>query len=472
MTAFASKFLTGLVLGSAMAGGAHAAPAESTAHAILRELLPIDTTREKGTAAAVEVLRARFLAAGFAPADVTVVPWPDAPERANLIVRLRGTDRKARALLYLCHLDVVAARASDWSVPPFAMTEKDGWIYGRGSVDMKGEDANVAAAMIRLKAENYRPARDVIAAFTPDEEGGGQAGITFLLDRHRDLIDAGIVLNPDSGRAAFRAGRYESYGFETSEKVFVSFAAETANRGGHSSEPRPDNAIYQLSAALNRLAGYRFPTRLTDTVRASYAALGKLETGPRKADMIAVGRGDLAAADRLSSDPTDNAAVRTTCVATQLAGGHAENALPQSARATIQCRMLPGDTPEQVQALLAGVINDPGVRLSVIRSPRTAPESPPSPAVWSTIERTVQSLWPGLPVMPDMDAGASDSIHTRAAGMPSYGVASLFDDVDDLRAHGRDERVNADRFARGGELTYRLIKAFSAPGAPGIHGDI
>ncbi|WP_353229912.1 M20/M25/M40 family metallo-hydrolase [Novosphingobium sp.] len=446
---------------------AGASAGETTAHAILRELLAIDTTREHGTAIAVEALRARFLAAGFAPGDVTVVAPADAPARPSLIVRLRGRDAHAKALLYLCHLDVVAAKPSDWTVPPFAMTERDGWIYGRGAIDMKGEDANVVAALIRLKTEKYTPARDVIAAFTPDEEGGGAAGIAFLLAQHRDLIDAGLVLNPDAGRAAFRGGRYQSYGFETSEKLFVSFAAQTSNRGGHSSEPRPDNAIYQLSAALGRVAAFRFPTRLTDTVRAQYAALGKLQTGPRRPDMIAVGSGDLAAADRLSDNPTDNAAVRTTCVATQLSGGHAENALPQTARATLQCRMLPGDTTDQVQAALVGAINDPGVTLSVITPAKPAPESPPSPAVWSTIADTVHTLLPGLPVMPDMDAGASDSIYTRAAGVPSYGVASLFDDIDDYRAHGRDERVSAERFVLGGELTYRLIVAFSRPGAPG-----
>ena len=456
-----------LVLGGTPALAHEQLAPEPLAHAILRELLAIDTTLDKGTAGAVEALRVRFLAAGFDPADVTVVPYPAAPARANLVVRLRGTNPAARPLLYLTHLDVVPAKAADWTRPPFAMTEEAGWIYGRGTVDMKGEDANVAAALIRLKGEHYRPARDVIAAFTADEESQGAAGITFLLAQHRDLIDAGLVLNPDAGRAAFRKGRYESYGFETSEKTYVTFAAETANRGGHSSEPRPDNAIYDLSAALNRLAAYRFPARLTDTVKASYAALGAIETGPRKADMIAVGRGDLAAADRLSDDPNDNAAVRTTCVATQLQAGGAENALPQTARATIQCRLLPGDTPDQIRAQLATVFANPGVQITTVTPDRASPESPPSPAVWSTIRGVVQSLLPGLPVMPDMDAGGSDSTRTRAAGMPSYGVASLFDDIDDYRAHGRDERVNAERFALGGELTYRLVRAFSAPGAPG-----
>jgi acetylornithine deacetylase/succinyl-diaminopimelate desuccinylase-like protein len=379
-----------------------------------------------------------------------------------------GTNPKAKALLYICHLDVVAANPADWSLPPFQMTEQDGWIYGRGSLDMKGEDANVAAALIRLKHEGYKPQRDIVVAFTADEEARGEAGVAFLVSQHRDLVDAGVVLNPDSGTPAFREGKRAFYGFQTSEKVFVTFQAETFNKGGHSSEPRPDNAIYELTSALDRLAAYRFPTRLTDTVRAYYAAQGALETGPRKADMLAVGQGDLAAADRLSADPTDNAQVRTTCVATQLSAGHAENALPQRARATIQCRMLPGDTQDQIQGQLAQVFNDPGVKISVITPAKPSPESPPTPAVTATFEKVVHSMWPGLTVMPSMDAGASDSVYTRPAGLPSYGASATFFDLEDMRAHGRDERIKADRFAEGTELAYRLMKAFSGPGAPNI----
>ena len=451
------------------AAPAHAAdqPGESTAKAILRDLLVLDTSGKHGTAAAVEVLRARFLAAGFAPADLAVVPWPADPTRVNLVVRLHGRDPQARALLYLCHLDVVPGDPADWSVPPYALTERDGWIYGRGSIDMKGEDANVAAALIRMKREGDVPARDVIAAFTADEEGAGEGGVAYLLSAHRDLVDAGIALNPDSGVAAMRQGRITSYSFQTSEKLYATFTARATNRGGHSSEPRPDNAIYQLTAALDRLAQYRFPARLIETVRAQYAALGALEQGPRKADMVAVGKGDIAAADRLSDDPLDNANLRTTCVVTQISGGHAENALPQSAEAKIQCRLIPGTSTDEVKAALERVIADPGVAITLTHPPRPAPESPPTPAIAATITRAVQSVWPGTPVMPDMDVGGSDSVLTRSAGIPSYGVPSLFDEVDDLRAHGRDERVSAVRFAEGTEFTWRLIKGFAAPGAPG-----
>ena len=471
-----TKFTTGLLgvgllavlataMGAANPPATYSAQDAATAKAILNELLAIDTTYEKGTVKAVEALRTRFLAAGFPEADLVVVANPDNPTQSNLIVRLKGHGT-GKPLLYLCHLDVVAAKPEDWSVPPFAMTEKDGWIYGRGSLDMKGEDANVAAALLRLKREAYKPARDIIVAFTPDEESGGIEGVGWLLRAHRDLIDAGVALNPDSGTGAFRGGRRAFYGVQTSEKSYVTFVAEATNKGGHSSEPRPDNAIYELTAALDRLAVYKFPIRLTDTVRAFYARQAQFETGARQADMQAVGTGDVSAAERLAADPTDNAQVRTTCVTTMLEAGHAENALPQRARATIQCRMLPGDTQEQIKAGLERVLADPALKLTITRPSSPSPESPPGKAIMAIYERVVHSMWPGLTVMPSMDAGASDSKYTRAAGIPSYGAASNFFDLEDMRAHGRDERIKADRFAEGEEFTYRLMKAFSAAGAP------
>jgi acetylornithine deacetylase/succinyl-diaminopimelate desuccinylase-like protein len=472
------KSVTSVSLGALLAAGMASSAAalepvpkpapESTAHSILRELLAIDSTYEKGTAKAVWALRARFLQAGFAASDLTVLDNPDKPGQTSLIVRYAGTNPKAKRLLYIGHLDVVAAKPEDWSLPPFQLTEQDGWIYGRGSQDMKGEDANVAAALIRLKAEGYRPARDIVVAFTPDEEGDGEEGVAWLVKAHRDLIDAGIVLNPDDGVGAFQDGKRVFYGVQTSEKVYVTFQAETFNKGGHSSEPRPDNAIYQLTAALDRLAAYRFPIELTDTVKGLYAAQAAFETGQRKADMTAAGQGDKAAAERLAADPHDNALVRTTCVATQLEAGHAENALPQRAKATIQCRLLPVDRSEDVQAQLDKVLADPGVKLTVAWPGRVGPDSPPTPAVMETYRKVVHSMWPGLVVMPSMDGGTSDSVYTRAAGMPSYGAAATFFDLEDMRAHGRDERVKADRFAEGTEFAYRLMRAFSGPGAPNM----
>ncbi len=441
-------------------------PADAaTAKAILSELLAIDTTYEKGTVAAVAALRSRFLAAGFPPTDLVVLANPAKPSQSNLIVTLKGHGT-GKPLLYLCHLDVVAARAADWTFPPFAATEKDGFIYGRGSSDMKGEDANVAAALIRLRREAYKPARDIIVAFTPDEESGGSEGVGWLVNVHRDLIDAGLVLNPDGGTGAFRGGRRAFYGVQTSEKSYVTFAVEATDRGGHSSEPRSDNAIYELAVGLQRLSAHKFPIRLTDTVRAFYARQAQFETGSRQADMRAVGNGDVNAAERLAADPTDNAQVRTTCVATMLEAGHAENALPQRAQATIQCRLLPVDTQQHTQATLEQVFADPALKWTVTRAATPSPESPPTAALMAVYDRVVHSMWPGLTVMPSMDAGASDSKYTRAAGIPSYGAASIFIDLEDMRAHGQDERIRSNLFEEAGEFTYRLMKAFSAAGMP------
>jgi len=455
---------------TAVAGGTKQPAASSvqdaaTAKAILAELLAIDTTYAKGTVGAVEALRKRFLAGGFSEADLVVVANSENPSQSNLIVRMKGHGA-GKPLLYLCHLDVVAAKPEDWTVPPFALTEKEGWIYGRGSLDMKGEDANVAAALLRLKREGYVPARDIIVAFTPDEESGGTEGVGWLIRAHRDLIDAGLVLNPDSGTAAFRDGRRAFYGVQTSEKTYVTFVAEATNKGGHSSEPRPDNAIYELTAALDRLAAFKFPIEVTHTVRDFYASQAQFESGERQADMRAVGKGDMAAAERLTADPTDNSQLRTTCVTTMLEAGHAENALPQRAQATIQCRLIPTDTAEQVTATLQQVLADPKLKLTLTRPSGPNPESPPTAAVMAVYKRVVQSMWPGLTVMPSMDAGASDSKFTRAAGIPSYGAISNFYDLEDMRAHGQDERIRADRFTEGGEFTYQLMKAFSEPGAP------
>ena len=457
--------VVGTATATSATGAANRSPNAETAKSILAELLSIDTTYEKGTVAAVQALRTRFLAAGFSESDLVVAASPDNPSQSNLIVKLKGNG-KGKPLLYLCHLDVVAAKPEDWSVPPFALTEKDGYFYGRGSLDMKSEDANVAAALLRFKREGYKPARDLIVAFTADEEVDGAEGVGWLVRTHRDLIDAGLVLNPDSGIAVFRDGRRAFYGVQTSEKSYVTFAAEATNKGGHSSEPRPDNAIYELTAGLNRLAAFKFPIRLIDTVRASYASQAQFVPGSQQADMRATGNGDVGAAERLAASPTDNAQLRTTCVTTMLEAGYEESALPQRARATIQCRMLPGDTQEQTKSALERVIADPSINVTVTRAATPSPESPPSEAIMGIYKRVVHSMWPGLTVMPSMDAGSSDSIYTRASGIPSYGAASIFIDIDDMRAHGRDERIKADRFVEGSEFTYRLMRAFSAAGAP------
>lgn len=465
--------MTGLTLGlvlALLAGGAQAAPPlspaqdQAFARETLKELVEINTVHKNGTRAAAEAVARRLKAAGFTDGEVQVVAPPGQPSYADTVVRLRGRG-KARPLLYIVHLDVVEALPEDWTVDPFRLTEKDGYYYGRGTLDIKGEAAAGITALARMKREGFVPDRDIILAFTSDEESGDINGVQWLTTARRDLVDAGLALNPDAGRPVSRGGKPLYYGFQTSEKVYTAFLLETTNKGGHSSLPRPDNAIYQLAHALERVEAWRFPARLTATTRAYLQTTAALAEGRTAADMAAVAAGetpDPAAADRLSADPDQNATLRTTCVATLLEGGHAENALPQRARATVQCRVLPGESLESVRAALVAAIADPGVAVTEVRPANPAPESPPTAQISALFTRTAQSMWPGVPVLPVMDQGASDSVFTRAAGIPTYGSWSIFYEVDDFRAHGRDERIGVQAFQEGVEFTYRLLKAGSA----------
>jgi acetylornithine deacetylase/succinyl-diaminopimelate desuccinylase-like protein len=361
-------------------------------------------------------------------------------------------------------MDVVPANPADWSLPPFKLTEQGGFYYGRGTSDMKNEDASVLASLIRLKQEGYVPERDIVVACTADEEVGlDEDGVAFLVREHRDLVDAAIVINPDGGAGATQHGRRVYFGVQTGEKVYVTFTAETFNKGGHSSEPRPDNAIYQLAAGLVRFSKYQFPFQTNATTRSWFAHMATLQTGQVKADMLAVSKEplDLAAATRLARTTAYNSQLHTTCVATQLSGGHAENALPQRARAIIQCRIMPSDTIQQVQHLVEQALGDPGIKVSLTNRVVSGRETPPAPAVMAAVEKIVNQMWGKVMVMPVMSAGASDSLYTTSAGLPSYGIGGSFGDIDDGRAHGRDERTSIAGFYEGVEFTYRFMKEIS-----------
>ena len=428
---------------------------EALARDILGELIAIDSTRTHGSTAA-----ARALAAGFAPADVTVVAPADHPDKANVVLRLRGRTHD-RPVLYIAHLDVVEARRDDWTFDPFQLTERDGWLYGRGTIDMKGQDAAVLTTLIRLKEEGVVPARDIIAAFTADEEGGDANGVAWLLKEHRALIEAALVVNPDGGEAGLKQGRKLYVAMQTSEKMYVTFTLETTDKGGHSSRPTADNPIYRLATGLERLAKLRFPVHLTETTRLYFSRRAAIERGPLKSDMQAILRvpPDPAAVERLSAIVETNIQLRTTCTTTMIEGGHAENALPQRARATVQCRVIPGESAVSVAAAISAALADPTIAVSVQTPARPAPDSPPAPAILGMVEGVVRSMWPDVIVLPEMSPGATDSIYTRALGIPSYGIDGMFDDLDDGRAHGRDERIGVVAFAEELEFTYRLMRA-------------
>jgi acetylornithine deacetylase/succinyl-diaminopimelate desuccinylase-like protein len=327
---------------------------------------------------------------------------------------------------------------------------------------MKDEDAAVAASLIRLKKEGFVPDRDIIVMFSADEEVGlEQDGPNFMVTQKRDLVDAGLVMNPDGGSGEIKDGKRLDFAIETVQKTYMTFKMETANKGGHSSEPRPDNAIYQLANGLVKLSAYQFPYKTNATTRAYFAAIGNMSSGQRKTDLLVLSKEplDQAAAKRLSQDMSMNAILHTTCVATMLKAGVQENALPSSADATIQCRVFPGESVEQVRATLAKVVGDPGIKISLLEPVQPAPETVPDPKVMASVAKVVHDMWgKDIVVMPVMAAGASDSIFTRAAGMPSYGVGGGWWDIDDDRAHGRDERNEQGNFYQTVEFTYRLMK--------------
>ncbi len=436
---------------------------KTLARDILQTMVETNTVHANGTMTLAEAMAARFHNAGFAPEDVALLAPAENPTQGNVVVRIRGKG-KGRPLLDIVHLDVVEAKPEDWTVDPFKLTEKDGWFYGRGTLDIKGDAAALATTLIRLKGEGFVPDRDIIVAFTSDEEGGDANGVDFLLREHRDLIDAELTLNPDAGGGISKNDKRLYIGLQTSEKTYVTFRAEVTNKGGHSSLPEPDNAIYRLAAGLTRLSKLSFPVHVTATTKAWFGEMAKLESGQLRQDMEAMTRTPLdpAAIKRLEGQVFYNAMLHTTCVATMLDGGHADNALPQRAGVSIQCRMMPDDTSERTQAMIVKALADPQIKVTVLRPAEPGPESPLSAAVTGKMHKVVESMWPGLALVPDMDAGASDSKYTRGAGIPSYGITGIFTDIDDDRAHGRDERIRVNDFYGDVEFTYRELKAFSA----------
>ena len=431
---------------------------------ILKKIVAVHSVHDVGTKGVADILEAELKAGGFPASDIHELADPKYPNQMNVVVRLHGKS-KGKPVMWYGHMDVVEANAEDWSLPPFQLTEKDGYYYGRGTSDMKDQDAADAAAIIRLKKEGFVPDRDIIVAFTADEEvGEEQDGLWYLLRVHRDLIDAELMINPDGDSGEIENDKRLDFGIETTEKTYVTYMLEVTNRGGHSSEPRHDNAIYTLANGLTRLAKYEFPFKTNATTRLYFSRLAALQTGRIHADMLAVAgpKIDLAAAARLAQDVPLNAILHSTCVATRLSAGVQDNALPARAVATVQCRIMPDETVESTKATLIKVLNDPQIKVSVKGLVTSAPESPPMPQLLAQVESVVHSMWPGVIVVPTMSAGASDSIFARNAGLPAYGVSGGWIDINDIRAHGRDERREKNAFYESVEFTYRLMKELSA----------
>jgi len=434
---------------------------------IYKQLIEINTTDSVGsTTVAAEAMAKRLRDAGYPASDVQIL-GPNS-RKGNMVARLRGTGAR-KPMLMICHLDVVEARREDWSMDPFQFIEKDGYFYGRGSGDIKDGDAILMATMIRLKQEGFQPDRDIILALTADEEGGKFNGVDWLIKNHRDLIDAEFILNPDAGDFELDKGKKILVGVQAAEKLYQDYDVKVTNPGGHSSLPGKENAIYELADALTRLEHYQFPFELSEVSREYFKREADIVGGATGADMKAILKAppDSAAIARLSESPFYNARMRSTCVPTRLEGGHANNALPGMARANINCRILPGHTPDEVQATLEKVMADPKISVSQLAAPgaglRSNPLSTLQAEVMNAIEKVVNEMWPGVPVVPVLDAGASDGAISRAAGYTTYGIPGVFMDVDDDRSHGRDERIRVESFYSGVDFYYRLVKTLSTP---------
>lgn len=437
---------------------------DSLVKALLGELIAFNTAPSgRQMSQANARMAAHLRAAGYPAGDVQLA-GPDSLHQ-NLVATLRGRDPAASPILLMAHIDVVEALRDDWSMDPYVMHEVDGYLYGRGATDNKGGAAVIMANMIRWKREGFVPARDVIAIFTTDEETSQQEGIAWLLANVPRLAQADYALNSDAGGfTEGDGGAPPRFHVQSSEKLYQTFSLEVTNRGGHSSLPRPDNAIYALARALARLEAHRFPVRYNDVTRATFAREAALSRGQRAADLRALAAGATtgAAVARLSRDPSINGNLRTTCVATMLAGGHAENALPQKATATVNCRIFPGTSAEEVRATLQRVVADTSVHLLMGTSSVPSPASPLRPDVMQVVEATARELWPRAVTIPYMENGATDGLYLRNRNVPVYGVAGPLYLSSDDRAHGRDERVAVHHLNAAREYWYRLVKALAA----------
>jgi acetylornithine deacetylase/succinyl-diaminopimelate desuccinylase-like protein len=463
-----SKLLACLIFSFSLA--LHAQVDDQTrqlSHDIFKQLIEINTTDSVGNVStASEAMAQHFRDGGYPDSDLYIGGPND--RKKNLVVRLHGSGAHKPVLL-IGHLDVVEARREDWTTDPFQFVEKDGYFYGRGTQDMKDGDAIMVTSLLRLKKEGFVPDRDIILALTADEEGGTSNGVDWLIKNHRDLINAEFVLNHDGGGITLLHGKPLMMEVDATEKLYADYTLAVTNKGGHSSLPVPDNAIYHLTDGLARLEKYKFPVELNNVTRAYYEAESKVESGQRASDMRAILQNppDKQAVARLSEYPIDNSTLHTTCVATRLNAGHANNALPQMAQANVNCRIEPGHSRAEIMKDLEKVVADPQIKITYVESTagtvdtQAYPPPPLRPDVFAALHKVVGEMWPGLPIIPSMADGASDGVYTNAAGMPTYGVGGDAIERGDTRAHGKDERMGQDAFYGGVDFYYRFLKTLT-----------
>jgi acetylornithine deacetylase/succinyl-diaminopimelate desuccinylase-like protein len=444
-------------------------PDRQLAREIYKEMVEIKSGYTTGaTTPVAEAAARRLKAAGFPDGDIFV--GGSIPTKANLVARYRGAGR-LRPLLLLAHIDVVEAKPEDWSMDPFTFLERDGYFYGRGTGDDKAQAAIWIANLIRYKRERFTPDRDIIVALTADEEGGGpHNGVQWLLANKRDLIDAEFCVN-EGGWGEAVGDKRISNDVQVSEKYVINYRLEVRNKGGHSSMPVADNAIYHLAGALDRLSRFTFPLKTNEVTQTYFRRMAETEQGPVRADLTKVAEGAQDAMERVAAGtPAWNATLRTTCVATQLEGGHARNALPQLAAATVNCRVLPEDDPDYVTDTLKRVFADEQVAVTMADKVNRVAASPMREDVMSAVTAVTNTLWPGVPAVPMMVMGATDGLYLRAAGIPTYGIQGIFYDREDIRFHGRDERVKVQSFYEGQTFLYELVKRLATPHGASGHG--
>jgi acetylornithine deacetylase/succinyl-diaminopimelate desuccinylase-like protein len=450
------------------AAQAQSRPDQVAFRAIYKELVETNTTASVGDCTlAAQKMAAHLKAAGFPYRDLTIFSTPEHPKSGGLVAIYPGADPKAKAILLLAHIDVVEAKREDWTRDPFTLVEEGGYFYARGSSDDKAQASIWVDTLIRYRQEGFKPKHTLKMALTCGEEGGAPFnGASWLVQNRRDLIDAAFALNEGAGGQLDDHGKRIAHTIEAGEKTSQSFTLEVTNPGGHSSRPVPDNAIYRLADAIEKIRAYEFPVMINDANGAYLSKMSKAtpgEVGTAMAALVANPK-DARADAILSKDPGLHTMLRTTCVATMLSAGHAQNALPQRATANINCRIFPGVSRETVRAKLIELIGDPQVSVSQaeVAGPRgEAPAPPLTPAILGPIEKVSAEMWPGIPVVPILQAGATDGKALTAGGIPTYGVQGLFYEPDLGRIHGLNERIGVTSLYEGRDFLYKLVKIYA-----------
>ncbi|THD68155.1 M20/M25/M40 family metallo-hydrolase [Phenylobacterium sp.] len=468
MFKLATAFVAATALLVTTTAGAQTRPDQVAFRALYKELVETNTTASVGDCTlAAQKMAAHLKAAGFPDKDLTIFFTPELPKNGGLVAVYPGTDPKAKAILLLAHIDVVEAKREDWTRDPFTLVEEGGYFYGRGAADDKAQASIWVDTLVRYKTEGFHPRRTIKMALTCGEEGGAPFnGASWLVQNKRDLIDAEFALNEGAGGQLDDHGKRIAHTIEAGEKTSQSFTLEVTNPGGHSSRPVPDNAIYRLADALEKIRGYEFPVMINDANGAYLSKMSKVVGGEQGAAMTALVANpkDAKADALLSKDPGLHTMLRTTCVATMLSAGHAQNALPQRATANINCRIFPGVSRDAVRDKLVEIIADPQVSVSktAVAGPRgEAPAPPLTPQVMGPIEKVSAEMWPGIPVVPILQAGATDGKALTAGGIPTYGVQGLFYEPDLGRIHGLNERIGVTSLYEGRDFLYKLVKIYA-----------